>query len=61
MGFGNGERNGPYDGVESAVGIGWYRSNHGYDSNVFAPKREFHKGVIRDLSVNRFVLLEYRF
>lgn len=48
-------------GVESAVGIGWYRSNHGYDSNVFAPKREFHKGVIRDLSVNRFVLLEYRF
>ncbi len=48
-------------GVESAVGIGWYKSDQRYDSDLSFPQGDQHTGVIKDLSVNRFFLLEYNF
>jgi len=46
-------------GVESAIGLGWYSSTEQYDSRFFEDKQR--TGAIRDLAVNRFILLEYRF
>ena len=48
-------------GIESATGIGWYNSDQKYDSELSFPQGDQHKGVIKDLSVNRFILLEYIF
>ncbi len=48
-------------GIESALGIGWFTSLGKYDSNSPLSTIERHKGVIADISVNRFISLEYRF
>jgi len=44
-------------GLESAVGVGWYRASQVYDNGLFSKRN----GVIKDLSVSRFILLEYCF
>lgn len=47
-------------GIESAFGIGRYESKANYDGDLF-PKGENDSGVLKDLAINRFVTLEYRF
>lgn len=45
-------------GIESGVGIGWYNSKQTYRNSTLVDR---HKGFIKDLAVNRFILLEYCF
>lgn len=47
-------------GIESGLGLGFYKSDQKY-YDFISLKGETHKGRIHDLSVNRFITLEYSF
>ena len=48
-------------GAESAIGLGWYKSNQKFNPNILPRLDEQYNGFIKDLAVNRFILLEYSF
>ncbi len=48
-------------GAESAIGLGWYKSNQTFNPEIFSRVDEKYNGFIKDLAVNRFILLEYSF
>ena len=49
-------------GLESALGVGWYKSTQHYqESNFSGVDKDTHKGFLKDFAANRFVTVAYSF